>query len=530
MSSVPFTLAEIDLRERPLSESARWGKVAQLTAAALLLPQVSTVLWWMQAHSWIHLRGFVNIEYLLLFAVALVFPNRLTLTALTAELTIALVEPLAHLYYFSLADAIRSFRYLSFVPPHVLLGYSLVLLVYIAGCAVFLRSALAGVPRNDSRRIAVVVMAAVVCLWSYDLRTGHLRPLHASINHGDVDLRTTRVVRSPMASLVYATFLLRHGGPVVGHADVASALTRAMSEVDPGTEPNVVLVLTESWGLALDQRVNAAEVAPYMTPEIEQAYRVETGRVKFYGSTTSGETRELCGDAVGRWGESDAARRYDSCWPAQFDRRGYATLAVHGFSPTMYDRDSWYPKLGFGEKAFLPTLERAGARMCNGAFPGACDTDVAAWIGNRLQHEAAERPMFVHWVTLNSHLPVAEVPGLAADTNCHSAGIDDHGSLCAWFNRVLDVHKGVAEMAERPLMRPTVFVIVGDHAPPFLRPEARDRFSQSEVPWVILMPRPTAVPRTFSAANTHDSSGGSSLPAKHLHHFRARIPTLRTSG
>jgi hypothetical protein len=475
------------------------------------------------------MRGLVNIEYLLLFSVALIFPNWLTVTALTAELTIALVEPLAHLYYFSPADAFRSFRYLAFVPPHVLLCYSLSVLLYIGGCALFLRTALAGVPRVGSRRIALAVSAAMLCFWSYDLLTGHLRPLHTSTSHGDVDLRTTRVVRSPVASLVYSTFLLRHAGPVVGHAGVGSALKRAMSEVEPGTAPNVVLVLTESWGLALDQRLNAAEVAPYMSPQIKQAYRVETGTVKFYGSTTSGETRELCGDAVGRWGDSDATRSYDSCWPSQFDRKGYATLAVHGFTPTMYDRDSWYPKFGFSEQDFLPTLERAGARVCNGAFPGACDTDVAEWIANRLEHEAADRPMFVHWVTLNSHLPVADVRGPAADMNCHSAGIDDHGSLCAWFNRVLDVHKGVVEMAERPLMRPTVFVIVGDHAPPFLRPEARDRFSQSEVPWVILMPRSTAVPKIFAAADTH-GTGGSVLAPKHLHHLRARIATSRTAG
>lgn len=531
MSSVPFTLAEIHLRERSLSQSTRWVKAAQLTAAAFVLPQVSTVLWWIQTHSWIHVRGFVNIEYLALFAVALLFPNWGTIAALTAELTIALVEPLAHLYYFSPADALRSFRYLALVPTHVLLGYSLFVLVYIGGCALFLRSALGGVARLSSRRIAIVVMAALLCLWSYDLLTGHLRPLHTSVNHGDVDLHTTRLVRSPVASLVYATFLLRHGAPISGHAGVESALARAMSEVEPGTQPNVVLVLTESWGLAVDKPINAAEVAPYMTPQIEQAYRVETGTVKFYGSTTSGETRELCGDAVGRWGDSDGARRYASCWPAQFDRRGYATVAVHGFTPTMYDRESWYPEFGFSEQDFLPTLQSDGARMCNGAFPGVCDTDVAKWIGNRLEHEPAGRPAFVHWVTLNSHLPVAEVTGLEADTNCHSAGIDDHGSLCAWFNRVLDVHKGVAEMAERALVRPTVFVIVGDHAPPFLRPQTRNRFSQSEVPWVILMPRSTAVPRSLAAAEAHDTPSTSTLPAnKHLHHARIRIAMSRTAG
>jgi len=40
-----------------------------------------------------------------------------------------------------------------------------------------------------------------------------------------------------------------------------------------------------------------------------------------------------------------------------------------------------------------------------------------------------------------------------------------------------------------PLARPTVFVIVGDHAPPFGDPGLRSRFSQTDVPYVVLLPR-----------------------------------------
>ena len=38
-------------------------------------------------------------------------------------------------------------------------------------------------------------------------------------------------------------------------------------------------------------------------------------------------------------------------------------------------------------------------------------------------------------------------------------------------------------------LRPTIFIIVGDHAPPFLNASNRDRFSQTVVPYVILSPR-----------------------------------------
>ncbi|HKO19147.1 MAG TPA: sulfatase-like hydrolase/transferase [Acidobacteriaceae bacterium] len=517
MSPVPFTLAEFDLRERAVSRKGRWIKSAQLALALVVLPQVSTLLWWMQTHSWIQLRGFVNIEYLLLFAVALLYPGWVTISALTAELTIALLEPLGHLYYFSPGDAIRSFRYLSLVPTRLLLVYLLVLLVYMGGCVVILRFALAGLPRGGSRQVAGMLVAVVLCSLSYDLSAGHLRPMYTSPEHRDEDLRTTKVVRAPVASLAYATFILNRGTRVPARQlMLSSALGHAIGGLQRGTKPNIVLVLTESWGLAVDPRVNQAELAPYLQPDLLQSYRVETGTVEFFGSTTSGETRELCGNTLGRWGDTHSVDQYRSCWPAELGRDGYTTIAVHGFTPTMYDRDTWYPELAFSEQVFLPELQRDGAKICSGAFPGACDADVAKWIGNRLEAKTPDRPLFVHWVTLNSHLPVAAVQDPGADRRCQQTGIEEEGSLCAWFNRVLDVHKGVAELAMKSGIGPTIFIIVGDHAPPFLRPEVRDRFSQVVVPWIVLRPRPISAPTSMYAASRPKS-------ADPVHEHRAAV-------
>jgi hypothetical protein len=47
---------------------------------------------------------------------------------------------------------------------------------------------------------------------------------------------------------------------------------------------------------------------------------------------------------------------------------------------------------------------RQGLPDCFGAFFGTCDAAIADWIGRRLGKH--DDPYFVHWVTLNSHLPV----------------------------------------------------------------------------------------------------------------------------
>ena len=61
--------------------------------------------------------------------------------------------------------------------------------------------------------------------------------------------------------------------------------------------------------------------------------------------------------------------------------------------------------------------------------------------------------------------------------------------LCSWYQLVANVHLSVAQLAMGTLARPTIFVIVGDHTPPFVDAELRYRFSQDSVPYVLLLPR-----------------------------------------
>jgi phosphoglycerol transferase MdoB-like AlkP superfamily enzyme len=121
-------------------------------------------------------------------------------------------------------------------------------------------------------------------------------------------------------------------------------------------------------------------------------------------------------------------------------------------------------------------------------LPGICDADVARWICDRLLTHRDERPDFVHWVTLNSHLPVPPRDDNLPLQQCTVVGIDQEQSLGSWFTLVQRVHGSVARLALRPGLRPTVFVIVGDRTPPFMQAETRNRFFQTRVPFVVLIP------------------------------------------
>jgi hypothetical protein len=62
------------------------------------------------------------------------------------------------------------------------------------------------------------------------------------------------------------------------------------------------------------------------------------------------------------------------------------------------------------------------------------------------------------------------------------------------------VHQSVARLAVESLGRPTVFIVVGDHTPPFGDPAIYHRLSYTEVPYLILLPRTDHAPQTIAPA------------------------------
>ncbi len=480
--------ASIPLAARPVPPLVR--EIPRIVALAFLLPLLPSLLWRLQMHSSLNFRGWINAEYILLLCAALLVPSVWMIGLLTLELIIALLEPAAHLYYFSPSDAVLSLQYLSLIPAPRLAGYAGLLLVYVGVSAVSLRLLIGDRRRPNAAWAVGALILSVTVAVSFDVATGrHNYFLRSHAIYGDTDMRRGQAVRTPVLSILdgMAQDLLHPAnGPT---RPLPSELRKAVTGLNTGAQPDIVLVLVESWGLATNPAALEIQTRPYRTPAIEDRYHVESGATSFFGGTTSGETRELCGDSHGRPDLGLPSGYFAGCLPARLKAAGYRTLAVHGFTPTMYHRMEWYKRFGFDESAFLPELERDGTSLCDGAFPGACDADVANWIGRKLVHSHDRKPMFLHWVTLNSHLPVAPVRGERPSGQCRQLAIDQESSLCAWFDRVVIVHNSVATLATEPALRPTIFVIVGDHAPPFLKSSLRDRFSQTEVPYVLLMPK-----------------------------------------
>lgn len=265
-----------------------------------------------------------------------------------------------------------------------------------------------------------------------------------------------------------------------------------------GGRQDLVLVMVESMGLPTDPAVRARLMRRLKAPDIRARYDLTEGASPYFGSTTSGEIRELCG----RWGDyyDLLDRRDPSCLPAILARRGYATTALHGFEGEFFARNQWYPHIGFQRMAFREELMREGAAFCPGVFPAACGRDVPLLIANRLH--AARKPQFLYWLTVNSHLPVPADAALRTD-RCppqEMAQVRAFPMICRQFSIWDDVADAVAAHLLRPGAPPTDVLLVGDHMPPYFDRAQRAQFDPERVPWILLKARPPRALETGLAA------------------------------
>jgi len=472
---------------------------------------IANLPYWIASHEFgfFHRLGWFCTEFTMVGLLALFVPPIFAGALLLAVIAADLVAAVCITYYLSIPVSLSNigvFHALSSPRQHAAVAVVLLALLMAAFAAYMPGTSIRG--KDRWRAAACLIIFAVLCV-SVDsvtvtLTTGHLpNPLRMSAVADGVDLnmsRVQRLARLPIIRLVHIEMfdVLARASVKASHSStfsVPSATAAAISSegLSLGKSsqelPNLVIVLVESWGLATDLPLNEALVQPYLQPDLRARYEVVQGTVPFHGATIAGEARELCGDSTGFHLLSASANELKSCLPARLTALGYHDIALHGMGGLMFRRSAWYRTIGFQEIWFNDRFKQQGLPDCMGAFIGTCDAAVADWIGRRLEVQSAD-PYFVHWMTLNSHLPLLVPSTLPDGAPCLSAlSLTPRTPLCSWYQLVANVHQSVSELAMGALARPTIFVIVGDHAPPFVNTALRNRFSQTVVPYVLLLPR-----------------------------------------
>lgn len=273
----------------------------------------------------------------------------------------------------------------------------------------------------------------------------------------------------------------------------SSAATQTRFDALAKDGNHLLIVMVEAWGLPRDPAMRAKLLSRWRQADIGRLYDVRFGSTPFWGSTTYGEMRELCG----RWADYHGLieARDQSCLPARLAAQGYRTTAIHGFDESFFRRTKWYPHVGFEQMAFREDLLARGADKCGGVFPGACDRDVPGMIAKQLKR--AKEKQFVYWLTLNAHVPVPASEQLRTK-ECERFDpvlARDHAMICRLFSLWNDTNQGLGAILTDPDLPPTDVLIVGDHAPPFFDRSQRTQFDPERVPWVLLKHRKSREPK-----------------------------------
>jgi len=472
------------------STSPRFLQLLRFLVAYFLLPNLP--FWLASRFLGFSRRGYIDIDYAVWGIASLFLPPPLVIAGLSLSCFLDVFRISASFYYFSQHDFLASSIYLLQLPWRTVALIAIAASFGLATSSTLIVKIAAAKDKVQGKPTVVVVsLVLILVLVGIDVVSGSNRTFSKRDSQPAIKLANAATFTFARVALREAHF---RAGPVVFQPvetatgpllhELRTAIASSSSGAD---EHNIVLIIVESYGLMLDTRAAAHLASPYNDEELTRRFSVTTGEVPFHGGTVPGEFRELCGLEIG---VGDYPDDLSKCLPTLLKQRGYEATSFHGFTSHMFDRGTWYPRMGFTESNFLEQMaHEPGIGRCPGFFPGICDADIARRIGDRLVRHP-DKLQFIYWVTLNSHLPVDRSAAAGSELGCGSAHapVSDL-DVCTWMALILKVNSSIAAVARHSGLPPTEFIIVGDHAPPFLAEKRRQLFSQEVVQYIRLLPK-----------------------------------------
>ena len=428
-------------------------------------------------------RDWISIDYLALGFLVCWFRGRKFYVVLVAILLYCAdaICAFSGIYYFDFGTAIRYLKDLRQVSLWLVAPLALAL---VAATGVVAWIGCAADMRKEARRASLLLAAASVLfvpIW-----------LAQSVLSGSWTKQGSDVlVGSSLVTEVAESMMLFQPAQARPRTESAAYFAaRPLAYGDGSSPQNVLIILEESLGGLKNGIDQDAVLAPLQSAEVKARYTVRRGSVAFFGGTVGGEMREECDTVFGPGDNTPDALR--ECLPWKFRKLGYHTIGVHGFTKKMFDREHWFPQIGFQELIFREELAGKLKDICGSAFPGNCDTEIATYLGDLIAARRNQR-LYIHWMTLTSHLPVDDKTAASSQFPCRNFdSTRDFREVCNLVRVQFETNQAIARLVLRSDLPPMTVILVGDHAPPFMTNNLRALYQQDRVPFIILEPKLTA--------------------------------------
>jgi phosphoglycerol transferase MdoB-like AlkP superfamily enzyme len=458
-----------------------------LGVSMLLAPiAVPSLLFDILGRRYLLTRGILNLDYSIVAFGGTLLPAYIFVPCYVVTVIMDLSVSVAPLFGFSAYELTKGIWYLPFLIHRPLVFELLSIALALISIGLFAHSIHGTLYRRINARVAYLVLSMVL------FNIGIEHPIGVST---DRRLVSYYIAYSPARQVFRAFRTPQPRESIEPNSDVHSASFFLDHLIDRHKQlPNIVLVIVESLGHMLPTQGQSQNFGSGLAPELDRVleavrlsgrYSVQTGLVPFHGLTTAGEFRELCHAQVHTLTPESVVFQSQGCLPMKLGTLGFQTIAYHGFSGAFFQRDVWYPQLGFQEAYFGPQLAAQGLTVCREPFfSGICDYQIPQVIGQRLLRSPTKN--FVYWLTLNSHLPVGRPP---ADNVRREHDTSSFPEAVQWLTQWHQlVFSSLVKLALQPHLPPTGFIIVGDHAPPFVDRQVHGLFDQSSVPYVVIWP------------------------------------------
>ena len=431
-------------------------------------------------------RPIVNIDYLVIGVFLSWLPVWAKAICLACVAIIDVLISVGPTFHFSVESVLSSLKSVGALDSGYVFLILLGALISISICA-FIGAKFLSTTRNPRKKIYLSIMLCGLSFLIFQIDN--------LISLGKVDkylpdtLRGINIATSPfgrIAATKYTALKAQKENTSTTPARMEGATKSLFHQIDsPDLPENIVLVIMESLGVPTD--IDQREVlASYFSKEdIQKWYTVEHGVIESYGSTVPGELRELCERRVPTINIDKRQEWMPECLPNILKEKKYTTTAIHGFPGSFFERQLWYPWVGFDHLLFVRSLrqELKSDVLCGKLFPGTCDGAIVDWLSNKLDENNSSKH-FYYWLTLNAHLPVAPPKTSKTGKSCERDDI-----YCLHMGMHHLVLKKLESLAiDVGSNSRTAFIIVGDHPPPFARLDMRNRFQPNTVPYWILSP------------------------------------------